>query len=200
MKKIERGFHLLKTLFIYKLIFKKIGIKSILVSPLKIQEGKNISIGNNVLIGYKTWLAANPLTGEENCTLEINDGCYIGNFNHIYSTKRIIIEKDVLTADKVYISDNLHNYKDPSLPIIKQPIVQINDVVIGSGSWIGENACILGVTIGKNCVIGANAVVTKDIPNNSVAVGAPAKIIKRYCEVEKQWRATYPDGSFKDRI
>lgn len=198
MTRIERGFRFLKTILIYKRVFRKIGTKSILLSPLKIQCGKNISIQDHVSIGYKTWLAANPLTGETTCTLEIGDGCYIGNFNHIYATKSIIIESNVLTADKVYISDNLHDYRNPYLPIIKQPIVQINSVVIGSGSWIGENACIIGAKIGKNCVIGANSVVTKNIPDYCVAVGAPAKIIKRYCGESKQWRITHPDGSFKN--
>jgi len=56
----------------------------------------------------------------------------------------------------------------------------LSPVSIGDGSWIGENVCIVGATIGKNCVIGANSVVTKNIPDFCVAVGIPARIIKRY--------------------
>ena len=87
----------------------------------------------------------------------------------------------------MYISDNLHGYKDIKTPIWKQPIVQNRDVEIGEGSWIGENVCILGVHIGKHCVIGANSVVTHDIPDYSVAVGSPAKVIKRYDFENNQW-------------
>ncbi|MFD2601213.1 acyltransferase [Flavobacterium suzhouense] len=151
---------------------------------------QNISIGENVYIAYRSWLAALPLTGAEHCELIIGDGTSIGNLNHIYATKSIIIGKDVLTADKVYISDNLHGYEDVSLPIIKQPIKQIATVVIGDGCWLGENVCVIGAKIGKNCVIGANSVVTKDIPDYSVAVGSPAKVIKRYCFETNQWIKT----------
>lgn len=147
-------------------------------SPLEIDGHENIFIGNNVRIGDKAWLAALPLTGSE-ARLEIGDGCLIGHFNHIYCTHSIRIENDVLTADKVYISDNAHSYEDLSKPIWKQPIRQLKDVVIGEGSWLGENVCICGASVGKHCVIGANSVVTHDIPDYCVAVGAPARVIKK---------------------
>ena len=92
-----------------------------------------------------------------------------------------------MIADKVYISDNLHEYTNVCIPIIEQPIIQKKNVSIGSGSWIGENVCIIGATIGKHCVIGANSVVTHDIPDFSVAVGSPAKIIKRYDFSQNKW-------------
>ena len=149
-----------------------------------------------MFIQYKTWLAALPLTGEDNCLLEIGDGSIIGHFNHIYCTKSIKIGKKVLTADKVYISDNLHGFSDITIPILEQPIIQNGEVEIGDGTWIGENACILGVKIGKNCVVGANSVVTKNIPDYCVAVGAPAYIIKRYCFDSKEWKKTDKVGNF----
>ena len=111
----------------------------------------------------------------------------IGNFNHIYSTHSIILHKDVLTADKVYISDNIHGYEDINIPIRKQPIVQKKEVEIGEGSWLGENVCVIGAKIGKHCVIGANSVVTKDIPDNCLAVGSPARVIKKYNFEKKEW-------------
>lgn len=180
----------------YKRRFKSIGRSVFINQPLKIDGYRNIIIGENVIINYKTWLAALPLTGNDGCFLQIGDGTCIGNFNHIYATKKVIIGKHVLTADKVYISDNLHGYENIQLPVMKQPIRQIGEVNIGDGSWLGENVCILGVTIGKNCVIGANAVVTKNIPDYCVAVGNPAKIIKRYCIETNLWRRTSADGNF----
>lgn len=167
--------------------FSAFGVHSWIQSPLRIDGGKNIYIGNHVSIQYKTWLGALPLTGTETAELIIEGGSTIGNFNHIYATKRIVIHKNVLTADKVYISDNLHGYEDINVPVLAQPIIQNGEVEIGEGSWLGENVCVLGAKIGKHCVIGANSVVTKDIPNYSVAVGAPAKVIKKYNKTSRQW-------------
>lgn len=166
--------------------FNNFGWLSILRSPLKINGASNIWIGNKVIIEYKSWLAAVSKSGGK-AELIIEDGCTIGHFNHIYATKSVILHKNVLTADKVYISDNLHSYENVNIPIKNQPIKQIATVEIGEGSWIGENVCVLGAKIGKNCVIGANSVVNRNIPDFCVAVGAPARVIKRYNQDLKKW-------------
>jgi acetyltransferase-like isoleucine patch superfamily enzyme len=134
-----------------------------------------------------SWLAAVPLTGNDNVHLTLEDGATLGHFNHIYATQSVIIEKDVLTADKVYVSDNLHNYEDVTLPVIKQPIKQCKPVVIGEGSWLGEHVCVIGASVGKHCVVGANSIVIHDVPDYSVAVGAPAEVIKRYDHKTQTW-------------
>lgn len=182
--------------FFFKKHFLFFGEKSNVIFPLSIDGMENISIGNHVYVAYKTWLAAVPLTGAEKCELIIGDGTNIGNFNHIYATRSIIIGNNVLTADKVYISDNLHGYEEITVPIMKQPIKQIGNVIIGDGTWLGENVCVIGAKIGKNCVIGANSVVNKDIPDYCVAVGTPAKIIKRYCIDNQEWKETDNSGGF----
>lgn len=173
--------------FLYKTRFSTFGIHSVLQSPLRIDGGKNIVIGDYVSIQYKTWLGALPLTGSDKAELIIEDGSIIGNFNHIFATQSIVIRKKVLTADKVFISDNLHGYLDPMTPILDQPIQQNGTVEIGEGSWLGENVCVIGANIGKHCIIGANSVVTKDIPDYCVAVGAPAKVIKQYNNKRNEW-------------
>lgn len=176
-------------LFIFvsnKLRYKYFGNHSYINKPLRIDGSKNIYIGNNVFVGYKSWLAAVPLT-QKKAELIIEAGCILGNFNHIYATESIIIHENVLTADKVYISDNLHGYEDIKTPIMYQSIIQKRKVEIGKGTWIGENVCIIGAKIGNHCVIGANSVVTNDIPDYCVAVGAPAKVIKRYDFLLKKW-------------
>lgn len=166
--------------------FQSLPRSACIISPLRIDGKKNISIGQYVIIQYKTWLAALPLTGES-AKLEIGDGTIIGNYNHIYATKHIKIGKNVLTADKVYIADNMHGYEDINTPIMHQEIRQINTVNIDDGVWLGENVCIMGASIGRNSVIGANSVVTRDVPAYSVAVGIPAKVIKTYCHETKSW-------------
>lgn len=180
----------------YRNKFKSFGYKSMIFNPLNINGGCNTEIGKNVLIRKGVWLAAVPLTGEKECKLEIQDGCVIGHFNEIFATKSIVIEKKVLTADRVYISDNLHGYKDIEIACNDQPIEQNNTVRIGEGSWLGVGVAVLGAHIGKHCVIGANAVVTHDIPDYSVAVGIPARVIKRYNKITRNWEKTNPDGSF----
>jgi len=189
--------------YIYKIIqipyynykINSFGSNSLIIKPLNI-SGKNISIGKNVLIQHKSWIECNPLTGEKNPELIINDGCTIGHFNEIYATKSILLDKNVLTADRVYISDNLHGYENPNIPILKQPIKQNGTVRIGEGSWLGVGVAVIGANIGKHCVIGANAVVTHDIPDYSVAVGIPAKVIKRYNPQTNQWEKTDSFGNF----
>ena len=168
--------------------FGLLGAKSYIIKPLRIDGSRNIYIGNRTSIAEGVWLAALPLTQKKaDVRLDIGNDVQIGHFNHIYCTNKIVIEDNVLTAQRVYISDNQHSYEDVTLPIHKQPIKQLCSVMIGAGSWLGEGVCIIGASVGRGCVIGANAVVTKDIPDYSIAVGIPAKVIKRYNANTKVW-------------
>lgn len=137
-----------------------------------------------------------PLTGNKNCSLSIADGTYIGRFCHFYATSKIEIGEKVLIADRVYLSDNLHEFVNVNVPVIDQPVKQINDVIIGNGAWLGENVCVIGAKVGKQSVVGANSVVIKDIPDYCVAVGSPAKIIKRFSFEKKEWLKTDDEGNF----
>lgn len=166
--------------------FAEFGRHSAISHPLRITGSKNIHIGRNVLIYSKAWISANPITGFTP-ELIISDNISIGDFAHIVASRRIVIGPDVLIANHVYISDNLHCYEDPEIPVRWQPINQCNDVYIGEGSWIGENVCIIGASLGKHCVIGANSVVTHDIPDFCVAVGAPARVIKKFDFEKNVW-------------
>lgn len=178
-----------------KLKYRKFGNKSIIYPLLRLEHPENITIGRNVVIGKNTWLAASPnvISTPE---LIIEDRCAIGSMNQIYSNSKITLRKNVLTADRVYISDGSHDYENPNLPIMYQRVISLGEMEIGEGTWIGTNACILGVSVGKNCVIGSNSVVNRPIPDYCVAVGAPAKIIKRYCFESSSWRKTNPAGEF----
>lgn len=180
----------------YRVSMGRFGRNSKLFKPTGITGYQRIFIGDNVFISHYGWLAANPLTGDMNCKLTIGDGTYIGRFCHIYSTSAIEIGKKVLIADKVYISDNLHGHAAVDIPVIDQPVVQANKVVIGDGSWLGENVCVIGASVGKHSIVGANAVVNKDIPDYCIAVGIPAKIIKRYNFEANSWQKTNESGEF----
>lgn len=160
-----------------------------------ITGGKNIYIGQNVYIRRGGWLAADA-RGIAPCRLSIGDGTYIGNYCHIYATNNIGIGNKVLIADRVYISDNVHSYENVNVPVIDQPIKQLPALTIGDGAWLGENVCVIGASVGKNSVVGANAVVTRDIPDYCVALGIPAIIVKRYNFKTGSWCKTDNDGSF----
>lgn len=167
--------------------FNQLAYSTDLHEGVRIDGAENIKLGNHVIVQRFSWLGAVPLAESESCILEVGDGTVIGNFNHIYSTRRVSIGHNVLFADRVYVSDCAHSFEDVGLPIIQQPIKQLDDVEIGDGAWLGENVCVIGCKVGRNSVIGANSVVTSDIPENCVAVGAPARVIKRYNKETSKW-------------
>ncbi|WP_312922329.1 acyltransferase [Stutzerimonas nitrititolerans] len=116
-----------------------------------------IHIGSNVVIRPGSFIFAEP-SGEKG---------------------RIIIEDNVLIGSGVHIYASNHAFEDSSTDIFYQGQQEGRCVFLRKGCWIGANAIILpGVTIGKNSVVGAGSVVTKDVPDFSVAVGNPARVIK----------------------
>lgn len=164
--------------------------------PRDIHNPERITIGDDVEILHMGFLAATTPAGGGAASLTIGEGCRLGANNHIYATRSIIFGRKVLTAGNVYVADNTHGYEAFGLPIMEQPVVQMNAVTIGDGAWLGANVCILGASVGRGSIIGANSVVTRDIPDGCVAVGAPARIVKRFDPASAAWRATRPNGDF----
>jgi acetyltransferase-like isoleucine patch superfamily enzyme len=120
-----------------------------------------------------------------NPVVTIGDRCLIGRGSGIVGHFSIEIGNDVWTGHNVYITDQNHGYEDVTRPISQQSQPE-RAVKIGDGSWLGYGSVVLpGVTIGEHCVIGANSVVTRDVPSFSVAVGVPARVIKKY--VDNSW-------------
>jgi acetyltransferase-like isoleucine patch superfamily enzyme len=118
--------------------------------------------------------------------VSIGDRCLIGRASGIVGHLSIVIGNDVWTGHHVYITDQNHGYRDVSIPISQQSQPE-RAVSIGDGSWIGHGSVILpGAEIGKHVVIGANSVVTGKIPDYSVAVGSPARVIRQY-QPESGW-------------
>lgn len=167
--------------------FGNFGRRSVVLRPRGIEGIRRIKIGEDVYIADGGLLAAVPLTGCDHCELTIGEGCKIGSNNHIYATHSIIFESEVLTAGGVYISDNVHGYEDPTVAILKQPVQQLPKVRIGRGAWLGQNVCVIGASIGRGSIIGSNSVVLQDIPDYCVAVGAPARIVRRLDPVSGAW-------------
>lgn len=161
---------------------------------VQINGSRNIYIGNNVVLDFDCVL--NVLNhhgkhqyGYKKPIIRIDDNVGLTKGTFISAVLSVHIKKDVMIGPYCFIGDYDHDYKDITKPISGQPLKNIKPVVIEEGSWIGAHVTIAsGVNIGKNSVIGANSVVTKDIPEYSVAVGIPAKVVKKYDKKHKIWK------------
>jgi lipopolysaccharide O-acetyltransferase len=124
--------------------------------------------------------------------VQFNDYCHIGVAGYVE------IGDGTLIASKVFITDHQHGIikescdrSSPDISPIERPLSN-DSVIIGSNVWIGENVSIMpGIKIGNGCIIGASSVVTKDVPENSIAVGSPAHVIKKYNFDERKWENEY---------
>lgn len=154
--------------------------------PNQLKGLRRVYIGKGTSIGKGVILTAWEQYGENHYspTIKIGENCNIGQYNHISAINNITIGNNVLTGRYVYISDNSHGKSEVSeqnIPPIRRQLYSKGSVIIGHNVWIGENVCVLaGVRIGNGAIIGANAVVTHDVPPHSVAVGVPAKVVKTF--------------------
>ena len=157
--------------------------------PVTIFNEKYIRIGEGTMIGPHVALSAGMVPGQECISdpiVTIGDRCLIGRGSGIVGHLSVHIGNDVWTGHNVYITDQNHGYEDVSRPISEQSQPE-RAVSIGDGSWLGYGTVVLpGVTIGRHVAVGANSVVTGDLPDFCVAVGAPARVIRRF--VDGEWR------------
>lgn len=158
---------------------------------MRIRGKSRIYIGDHVTILNGARLEALAEWGGVNSSrmngkLVIGDGTSIEQCCHLIAADELLIGKDCVLSAFVYISDCFHPY-EPQENIMEQELV-IRRTKVGRHCFIGIGSCIMpGVTVGDFCVIGANSVVTKDIPSYSMAAGVPAKVIKHYDQASGQW-------------
>jgi len=155
--------------------FKSVGSGTKFYGPVRFGNvAGNISIGKKGMIGRDIFLSAT-----NDSEIVFGDYCSINTGGHVVAAYGIKIGSGTRIGEYVTIRDQNHEFEDPNKPIIKQGFSG-SPITIGDDVWIGRGACIApGVTIGKGSVIGANSVVTRDIPEYSVAVGAPAKVVRK---------------------
>lgn len=144
---------------------------------VRISGAHLIAIGSNTQIDDGVYLQCH-LDGDG---IKIGDGCRINAHTHIQSFSRIILEEDVLVAPFSHISSSNHRFEAGSdLPILKLGACPSGAVRIGTGTWIGRGAHVLGgVELGRNCVVAAGAVVTKCAQPELVLAGVPARPLPR---------------------
>jgi len=170
--------------------YKSFGKGSVIKFPSKVWNKDCIEIGKNVFIAENAFLSTvKEHKGKKfQPSLVIGDNVCIGANFHVSCTESVIIEKNVLISDRVFIADGMHEFENISVPIIDQPMTNKGKVLIKEGSFLGINIVILaGVTVGKNSVVGASSVVTRNVPDYSVVIGNPARIIKMYDGKTKKW-------------
>jgi lipopolysaccharide O-acetyltransferase len=162
--------------------------------PAYIRGAKFICFGKGLTVGVAVRLDASNNCSGNGVSLSFGENVQLNDYVHIGAIDSVSIGNNVLIASKVFISDHGHGaygssnqHDSPDIPPALRQL-EIKPVVIEDNVWIGELASVLpGVTIGYGSVIGAGSVVTKDIPPRCIAVGNPAKVIKRYDEVVKTW-------------
>ena len=192
-----RVYHYLRgkcsSLYIYWISpeFKSIGKGCHIEKMRSLIGAKNITIGENCSIGINAQLTAHESFRDYRFTpqITIGSGVDLGDYIHVTAINSITICDGVLTGRWVTISDHSHGHVVPEemhLAPNGRELFSKGSVYIGKNVWIGDKASILaGVTIGEGCIIGANSVVTKDIPPYSVVVGSPARVVKTLDSAKK---------------
>ena len=150
-------------------------------------KGRNVAgqieFGPGAYIGRQAWININ----HPKARLRIGEGSVIGNDLTVTCGGLVDVGPGVLMSARVCLLDQLHDYDDWMAAHFDRgeparfnwAMTEARPVVVGEGTWLGINVVVLpGVTIGKGCIVGANSVVTKDLPDYSVAAGAPARILR----------------------
>ena len=162
--------------------------------PIDIRNKKNIDLGRNLTTGIGCRIECFPINDAGEVVLKFGENVQMNDYVHITAAKSVEIGDNVLMASKIYISDCSHgsylgdsNDSSPLTSPIDRPL-SVKPVKIENNVWLGEYVSVLpGVTIGQGTIVGANSVVSKSLPPNVIAVGAPAKPIKKFNFETNQW-------------
>ena len=180
------GFNIIKTKFIFK-------EARIIRFPFDVRGKKFISVQKGFTTGINCRLEAYPI--DDKIVLKFGKNVQINDYVHITAMKSVLIGNNVLIASKVYISDCSHgsyagdeNDSNPNSIPSERPLFA-KPVFISDNVWLGEFVSVLpGVTIGKGTIVGANSVVSKNLPDYVIAVGIPAKPIKKFNFETQKWQ------------
>ena len=154
--------------------------------PFDVRGKQFIDFGAGLSVGFNCRIEAYP-PNDKDIVLNFGKDVQINDYVHITAMGKVSIGNNVLIASKVYISDCSHGsyagdeFDSSPASIPKDRLYLIKEVIIEDNVWLGEHVSILpGVHIGKGTIVGANAVVTKDLPANVIAAGIPARAIKKF--------------------
>jgi acetyltransferase-like isoleucine patch superfamily enzyme len=142
-----------------------------------------IWLGDGVLLMRDVWInvpVEAPPAQPGKPIIRIGPGTAIGRRCMISGLNSIVIGPNVVLAPGVFVTDHSHEFSDPDVPISRQGVSEPGSVTIEEGCWLGHNSAVVThrgrhITLGRNSVVGANAVVTKSCDPNSVMVGSPSR-------------------------
>lgn len=162
--------------------FGAFGIGSLICFPPTALYGEQaIHIGADTMIGPHCSITVGMVPNQQLIAermLTIGDRCVIGRGSSIAAHLTVTIGDDVYFGPNVYVTDHNHSNADPSLPVGRQAAPE-REVIIGARSWLATGVVVTpGVTIGEGVSVGANSVVTQDLPDGCIAVGSPARVIR----------------------
>lgn len=171
----------------YKIGFGGMGARTVFLGQVSHHNARGIEIGPKVIIGPHCRLECFIRPSSVLPLLSIQTGVNIQHNVNIYAAEKLVIEKNVLIASGCMITDNNHGTQPDQSPYVCQPLSS-SPTIIEEGVWLGEHVCVLaGSCVGRYSVIGSNSVVVGEIPAYSMAVGSPARVIKRFDSGTKQW-------------
>ena len=166
------------------------GMNVVLRHPRKIKIGDSVVIDDNVVldakgennngitIGNGVFIGRNTILSCKNGDIIVDDNANLGFNCEAYSASRVRIGKNVLLAAYVYLVGGTHHFNRTDTPILFQERSS-QGIEVDDNAWLGAHAVVFdGVKIGKECIIGAGAVVNKDVPDWKIAVGVPAKVVQ----------------------
>ncbi len=191
-RKVNSSYRAFLRLFINarnKLVFRQYGNHVHWDPGVIFESPYNISIGDRCRIKKGVEMYAKPWGDDRGkITLRIGNRVSINSGTFINAHNYIEIGDGTLIGKNVILSDTKHNFEDPDKSIKDNPVSLEAPIIIGKGCGIGFNAFIFpGLTIGNHAFVGANSVVTRDLPAYSVAGGNPAKILRIYDFDRKIW-------------
>ena len=138
-----------------------------------LREGR-LEIGEHVLFEPNVWL-----TAQAPGRIRIGTGTFLNMGVQVAAMELVEIGAHCMFANGCFVSDADHRFDDPDKPVPWQGFTTKGPTRVGDNVWCGANVVITsGVTVGERCVIGANSVVTRDLPPFSIAAGAPAKVLR----------------------
>jgi acetyltransferase-like isoleucine patch superfamily enzyme len=139
-----------------------------------LDEGRLV-VGEGTLLEPGCWLTLAP-----RARIEIGRGCFLNRETMLAAIDRIEIGDHVMFANHCFVGDADHRYDDPDKPVTWQGFSSQGPVRIGSNCWFGVGCVVTsGIEIGERSVVGANSVVTEDVPPGVIAAGAPARVIRQ---------------------
>jgi len=164
-----------------------VGKNTFLDATVHVLGWKNVRIGQDCVVGEYTWLNVNHRDAEEPAIV-IGDSCFVGRRNFFSAARRIRLGAYCLTGTECRFLGANHVFTSPFVPYIKSGVTTEGEIDIGVNCWLGADVTVLGnVRIGHGSIIGACTVVTRDIPPFSLAVGNPARVLRRYDIARAEW-------------